>query len=149
MVERVQVSLAASTGDPEKRTAADQPAPGQRAMAGLAVAYVVILSSMVESRFADAGIAATHVVYGLVLAVPLLLRRRPTFNFVCGVLAGLVIVAGVLPLAESRFVFWPAALPLTLATIQVPERWAWAVTPVALSIVTLLLGLFAYWLSLL
>jgi hypothetical protein len=117
-------------------------------MAGLAVAYVVIFSSMVEGRPAGAGAALTHVGYGLALALPLLARRRIGLNIACGVLAGLVLVAGALPAGESRFAFWPVVLPLGLATVRVPEEWDWFVTPVALSIVTLVLGVCAYWLSL-
>ncbi|WP_433384570.1 hypothetical protein ACQPZX_24030 [Actinoplanes sp. CA-142083] len=134
MVERVQVLLALRCARPS----AQGPEPGQRSMAALAVAYVVILSTMVSA------FGATSALYVALLAAPQLARRRTTFTAASGLVAALVLAAAPL----GGLAFWPAVLPLLLALIPIPERWSWFLTPIALAFVTALLGLAAYAFSL-
>jgi hypothetical protein len=130
MVERVQVDALT----PEATTRWDQ-----RGMAALAVVYVVVQYLMTTGHHDGAATGTTAVVYGVVLATPLLARRATTFAVACGIVAALVLLAGIV-----YWIYLPAALPLLLAMIRIPERWAPFATPVLLALMTELLATGAY-----
>ena len=99
------------------------PAPGARVMAGLAAAHAVAVALVLFD-----GSRATAIAYGgivLVTAAPQALPRARAFEVACGVAAALVMAGGLLAAFGGGVLFWPAALPLILATTPLADSGTW------------------------
>jgi hypothetical protein len=110
-----------------------------KAMAGLAFMYVAMVAGMLWETDDDGSLAF----YAVLVAVPLLIRGRRLFLIVSLLWALLVLVLGAVGAMAGWFIFWPAALPLLLAVVRLPDGWA----PAALSLVTAVLAIGAYLLT--
>ncbi|MEU4235919.1 hypothetical protein [Actinoplanes sp. NPDC026619] len=131
----------------ELEAASARPRWDQRGVAALAVAYVVMQYLMTIGHHDEAYVGKTAIIYGVILATPTLTRRKDTFMVICGFLAVLVLIAGVLLIEAGYWVYLPAALPLLLAMIRIPERWTPFATPVILAATAALLVYFAFLVS--
>ena len=105
-------------------------------MAALAFVYVAMVAGMLWETDDDGSLAF----YAILVAAPLLIRRRRVFLVVSPLWALLVLVLGVVGAMAGWFIFWPAALPFLLALVRLPDGWA----PMALSLVTAVLAVAAY-----
>lgn len=109
-------------------------------MAGLAVVHGVAVAVLLIDGSRATVLAYTGVV--LVIAAPLAFTRARGFEVACGVAAALVMAGGLLLAFGGGVLFWPAALPLGLATSTVAgRRPVLVLTAVALAIPWAVLGI--------
>jgi hypothetical protein len=102
-------------------------------MAGTAVLYAALASiALIAPEPTSLGAWIIVAIAVGSIALPLAFRRLPGFRIACVTVAVLVVPVGIV----GFFIYWPAALPLTLASTPLPNR-----CPItALLVATLLLA---------
>ena len=106
-------------------------------MAGLGIVYGVAVAALLVD-----GTRATLIAYGgivLVISSPQAFTRARAFEVACGVAAALVMAGGLLAAFGGGVLFWPAALPLALATTAGSRR-ALLITTAVLAVPWVVLG---------
>ena len=113
----------------------------QRAMAGLAAYYLVVVYVLLRAVLGDGEDDLVNLlVVAVLVALVLLIRNRAAFGVVATALGLLILAAGIAWPTEA-----PAGLPLLLAQVRLPRRWAPVLLGATSAGLTALAWLFTHW----